>query len=217
MGGVGVDRLRGGVLAGLAVLVVVAGGAWWRAAAPTVGPTGGPSRPSGVDAVLVRPPSGGTDSGGTFFVDAATGRTFVVDPAAGRTVVIDAATARVLTQHPAVAGPREGEGLGGDVGGFGSLWEARLTLRPGLPPQQRTVTAAGSRPHLLQHRCVGAGELLLTTVRSGRRESRRVACDGSVASVWLYGGTGPIRIAFAASGGTPIVVDARLAALALAG
>ncbi|MFF3852025.1 hypothetical protein [Micromonospora sp. NPDC002575] len=128
-----------------------------------------------------------------------------------RTVVLDGPTGRVLTDDAGGPVPYD---RGGDLGGFGTLWQARLTLRPGLPPQQRAVPAAGSRPHLLQARCAGPGELLLVAFPFGKRETRRVPCGGSAASVLLDGGKRQLRFVLAASGDAPVVVDARLAALA---
>ncbi|WP_141722192.1 hypothetical protein [Micromonospora haikouensis] len=225
MGGAGdvwVDRLRGGVLAGLAVLLVVAGGAWWRGAAPRIDPTGGPDRSSDMDAVGAVDSVDAVDSvpTGRETVRVAPGDSpqfFVVDPANGRVVfrsprravVLDGPTGRVLADD---ASGSVSYDRGGDLGGFGTLWQARLTLRPGLPPQQRAVPAAGSRPHLLQARCTGLGELVLVAFPFGQRESHRVACDGSSATVLLDGGR-KLRFVLAASGDAPVVVDARLAAL----
>ncbi|MBB5823959.1 hypothetical protein [Micromonospora carbonacea] len=246
MEGVGAGRLRGGVLAGLAVLLVVAGGAWWRAAAPGIDPTGGPARPSAVDGADGTDGVGSGDSadsgdgGGArpgqdvgparaaspgrptgretyrvtpgaaphVIVDSATGQVVFSSPR--RTVVLDGPTGRVLTDDTGGSVPFD---RGGDPAGFGTLWQARLTLRPGLPPQQRVVPAASSRPHLLQARCTGPGELLLVAFPFGRRETHRVACDGSSATVLLDGGK-KLRFVLAASGDAPVVVDARLAALA---
>ncbi|MFI6161869.1 hypothetical protein [Micromonospora haikouensis] len=126
-----------------------------------------------------------------------------------RAVVLDGPTGRVLADDASGSVPYD---RGGDLGGFGTLWQARLTLRPGLPPQQRAVPAAGSRPHLLQARCTGPGELVLVAFPFGQRESHRVACDGSSTTVLLDGGK-KLRFVLAASGDAPVVVDARLAAL----
>ncbi|WP_431905207.1 hypothetical protein [Micromonospora carbonacea] len=246
MEGVGAGRLRGGVLAGLAVLLVVAGNAWWRAAAPDIDPTGGPARPSAVDGAdstdgvgsgdsadsgdgggarpgqdvgPARPASPGRPTGRETYrvapgaavhvvVDSATGQVVFSSPR--RTVVLDGPTGRVLTDDTGGSVPFD---RGGDLAGSGTLWQARLTLRPGLPPQQRVVPAASSRPHLLQARCTGPGELLLVAFPFGQRETHRVACDGSSASVLLDGGK-KLRFVLAASGDAPVVVDARLAALA---
>ncbi|KIR62740.1 MULTISPECIES: hypothetical protein [Micromonospora] len=127
-----------------------------------------------------------------------------------RAVVLDGPTGQVLADDASGSVPYD---RGGDLGGFGTLWQARLTLRPGMPPQQRAVPAAGSRPHLLQARCTGPGELLLVAFPFGQRESHRVACDGSSATVLLDGGK-KLRFVLAVSGDAPVVVDARLAALA---
>ncbi len=219
-GEAGVDRLRGGVLAGLAVVLVVAGGAWWRAAAPSIEPTGGPDRSSAMDvmdsvAAVDSVPTGREthrvapgDSPQFFVVDPANGQVVFRSPR--RSVVLDGPTGRVLADDASGSVPTD---RGGDLAGFGTLWQARLTLRPGLPPQQRAVPAAGSRPHLLQARCTGPGELLLVAFPFGQRESHRVACDGSSATVLLDGGK-KLRFVLAVSGDAPVVVDARLAALA---
>ncbi|MEV5820760.1 hypothetical protein ACFYMB_22775 [Micromonospora haikouensis] len=209
------DRLRGGVLAGLAVLLVVAGGAWWRGAAPRIDPTGGPDRSSAVDPVdAVDSVPTGRETGRVVpgdsphvVVDSANGRVIFRSPR--RAVVLDGPTGQVLADDASGSVPYD---RGGDLGGFGTLWQARLTLRPGLPPQQRAVPAAGSRPHLLQARCTGPGELVLVAFPFGQRESHRVACDGSSATVLLDGGK-KLRFVLAASGDAPVVVDARLAAL----
>ncbi|MFI1192799.1 hypothetical protein ACH4T9_05960 [Micromonospora sp. NPDC020750] len=213
-----VDRLRGGGLAALAVLVVAVGAGWWRAVAPAVDPTGGPATASGDDER--RGPGDGTRRTGSGATSGDPGRVprgdarlvVTVDPAGRVTsVVTDPATGRVVQRYDA------GTGLGEatDGGLTGTVWQARLALRPGQPSQRRVV-AATTGVHLVQYRCVGPGQLLLVTVRSGHRDSRRANCDGSLATTWLSRGNGPVRIelAAAAPGIVPIVVDARVVALA---
>ncbi|MFF3864325.1 hypothetical protein [Micromonospora sp. NPDC001898] len=222
VGGDVVDRLRGGGLALLGVLVVAVGAEWWRAVAPAVGPTGGPASASGTDER--RGPGDGTRRTGSGAPSGDPGRVsrgdaplvVTVDPA-GRVrsnlVVIDPPTGRVIERYD--AGTGYGESPDGGLGGVtGTVWQDRLTLRPGQPSQRRVVEVT-TRVHLVQYRCVGPGQLLLVTVRSGHRDSRRVTCDGSLATT-LSGGNSPIRIELAAvaPGIAPIVVDARVAALA---
>ncbi|WP_405115799.1 hypothetical protein OG559_13945 [Micromonospora sp. NBC_01405] len=212
-----VDRLRGGGLAALAVLVVAAGTGWWRAVAPAVDPTGGPATAAGDDERRgpgdgTRRTGSGATSGDPGRVPRGDERLVVTVDRAGRVTsgaVIDPATGRYD------AGTGYGEVPDGGLGGVtGSVWQARLTLRPGQPSQRRVVEAT-TRVHLVQYRCVGPGQLLLVTVRSGHRDSRRANCDGS-ATTWLSRGSGPVRIelAAAAPGIVPIVVDARVVALA---
>ncbi|WP_433345110.1 hypothetical protein [Micromonospora sp. CA-111912] len=217
-----VDRLRGGGLAALAVLVVAAGAGWWRAVAPAVGPTGGPATASGADERRgpgdgTRRTGSGATSGGPGRVSRDDARLVVTVDRAGRVtsgVVIDPATGRAIERY--APGTGYGEVPDGGLGGVtGTVWQARLTLRPGQPSQRRVVEAT-TRAHLVQYRCVGPGQLLLVTVRSGHRDSRRATCDGSLAAMWLSRGSGPIRIelATATPGIAPIVVDARVVARA---
>ncbi|WP_320067810.1 hypothetical protein [Micromonospora sp. RTGN7] len=207
MGGDVVDRLRGGGLAALAVLVVAAGGGWWRAQAPTVGPSGGSA------AASPGPGDGSDVTGGSERIGsgrpAADGRR----RATTRMAVIDGATGKVIAEG--VLDTRHDENLGGGSDRTSpTVWRARLTVRPGLPPQRRVLRPARAWPHLLEYRCVGQGQLLLVSVHSGRPESRNAPCDGTAAAMFLNVGDGPIRIEFAATpGGGPAVVDARLAAL----
>ncbi|MFI0796729.1 hypothetical protein ACH4OY_29190 [Micromonospora rubida] len=223
VGGDVVDRLRGGGLAALAVLVVAVGAGWWRAVAPAVGPAGGPAAASGADERRgpgdgSRRVRSGAASGELGRVPPGDGPVVItVDPTTGRVAsifVIDPATGRVIEWDD--AGTGHGEDPDGGLGGLiGTVWQARLTLHPGQSPQRRVVMAA-TRTHLVRYRCVGPGQLLLVTVRSGHRDSRRATCDGSFATAWLSRGNGPIRIELAAVGRgiAPIVVDARMAALA---
>ncbi|MGW1059623.1 hypothetical protein [Micromonospora rubida] len=225
VGGDVVDRLRGGGLALLAVLVVAVGAGWWRAVAPAVGPTGGPAAASGADER--RGPGAGSRRVRSGAVSGELGRVppgdgpvvITVDPTTGRVTaggvfIIDPATGQVIERYD--TGTGHGEDPDGGLGGLiGTVWQARLTLHPGQSPQRRVVGAA-TRTHLVRYRCVGPGQLLLVTVRSGHRDTRRATCDGSFATVWLSRGNGPIRIELAAvaRGIAPIVVDARVAALA---
>ncbi|NBE81137.1 hypothetical protein [Micromonospora rubida] len=223
VGGDVVDRLRGGGLALLGVLVVAAGAGWWRAVAPAVGPAGGPAAASGADER--RGPGDGARRTGSGATSGDLGRvprsdralTITVGPTGRVTsgvVVLDPATGRVVERYD--VGTGSGEDPDGGLGGLiGTVWQARLTLHPGQSPQRRVVMAA-TRAHLVQYRCVGPGQLLLVTVRSGHRDSHRATCDGSLATAWLSRGNGPIRIelAAAARGIAPIVADARVAALA---
>ncbi|WP_405101249.1 hypothetical protein [Micromonospora sp. NBC_01412] len=228
VGGDVVDRLRGGGLAALAALVVAASAGWWQAVAPAVGPAGGPAAASGADerrgpgdgSRRVRSGAASGELDGmplneaplAFTVDSATGRVTSGGPRRG--VIVDGATGRVIERYD--AGTGHGEDPDGGLGGLiGTVWQARLTLHPGQSPQRRVVMAA-TRTHLVRYRCVGPGQLLLVTVRSGHRDSRRATCDGSFATAWLSRGNGPIRIELAAvaRGIAPIVVDARVAALA---
>ncbi|MCX4469679.1 hypothetical protein OOK41_05090 [Micromonospora sp. NBC_01655] len=228
MGGDVVDRLRGGGLAALAVLVVAAGVGWWRAEAPAVGPVGGPTATSGVDGPARGPGDGagtprtGSTSGDLVRVSPGEPLVFMVDPATGRVTSAGPRRRAVVVTEPGRvtvrydAGTAYDENPDGGLGGLstGTVWQARLTLRPGQPSQRRVVEAT-TRPHLVQYWCVGPGQLLLVTVRAGHRDSRRATCDGSLATMWLNRGDGPIRIELAAGapGAVPIVVDARVAAL----
>ncbi|MGC4804084.1 hypothetical protein [Micromonospora sp. DT233] len=224
MGGDLTDRLRGGALATLTVLVVAAGVAWWRAEAPTTSPPGGPS---GASAVLSRVPSDGsttTSPGRSGGPGVASGGPTAGSPWAGRRLraspgpvawmvaEVDPRTGRVIAR-PGVGAraPRVGIPSGRPVEPSRTLWrDDRLTLRPGLPPQRRVVTPAGARPHLLEYRCAGRGQVLLVSVHWGRTESRRAPCDGTAAVLFLSGRDGPIRIEFSAPGGGPAIVATHL-------
>ncbi|MER5701118.1 hypothetical protein ABT023_04055 [Micromonospora sp. NPDC002296] len=224
VGGDVVDRLRGGGLAALAVLVVAAGAGWWRAVAPAVGSPVGPAVAAGADE-RARDPGDGTGRTGSGATSGDLGRVppeeaplvITVDPGGRVTsgiVAIDPATGRAIERYD--AGTGYGEGPDGGLGGVtGTVWQTRLALRPGQPTQRRAVEAT-TGAHLVQYRCVGPGQLLLVADRSGHRDIRRATCDGSLTTTWLSRGNGPIRIelAAAARGIAPIVVDARVVALA---
>ncbi|MFG1950591.1 hypothetical protein [Micromonospora sp. NPDC048830] len=214
------DRLRLGVLAGLSALALTAGVTWWSAHAPTTGPSvprasqdaapGGAASGLAADADA---PGSGLRRGlfrRTVVLDAATGRV-IAESGTVRSFLVDPATGQIVSgQGSPVAGDGGPRGGAGQFGG--TVWQARLKVSPGLPPQRRVVTVAGG-PHLLQYRCGGPGGHLVLEVRSGRSESRRVRCDGSLATLWVNPTGGRVGVALAAPGGAPVVVEAQLAAL----
>lgn len=197
-----VDRARGAGLVVLVVLALVAGAGWWRDAVPG-GATGTDGPGAGQPAADSRRAG---ESSRSRAVDPVTG---AAAAGASRIVVVEPRTGGVIVQFDGDRGPY------GDLARFvDPLWEARLVVRPGQPPQRRAVTPAGPRTHLLRYRCVGAGRLLLVTVRSGRAENRRVTCDGRADTISLRRLTDPIRVELAAdAGGPPVVADVRLWAL----
>ncbi|MEV0805585.1 hypothetical protein [Micromonospora sp. NPDC050200] len=186
------DRLRGGVLAVAALLALAAGGGWWRATAPATGP-----HPVAVGTS----PRGVGPSGPPENLD----EVLAADPGTAVRVVIDAETGRVLerTELP-------GDGHAVRLPRFtDTLWRERLTLTPGQRPVRRESLADGAR-HLLQYRCTGRGELLISIVHGSYRDTGRTTCDGELIGLELPDPLAPTRIEFSAVAPGPVEAEAQL-------
>ncbi|MEH0982775.1 hypothetical protein [Micromonospora sp. CPCC 205556] len=198
------DRLRGVVLAGAALLVLVAGGWWWRANAPVTGADRADGRDSG--AFLepgIRPPRGTIPFRGSELDRAVvTSR-----PDASTHLELDVRTGRALdlTELP------DDWSDGGLPRSADVRWREEMTLVPGAEPVRRESRADGVR-RLLQYRCTGDGELLISTVHAPYTDTSQTNCDGEPGWLELPEPQVPTRLEFSAVAG-PVRVQAQVVAL----
>ncbi|MEU4713401.1 hypothetical protein AB0F73_07075 [Micromonospora purpureochromogenes] len=201
------DRLRGGLLAAAALLAVAAGGAWWWVNSPATGPPGVAVGASGA-------PRGVVPSRSPETLD----EVLAAHPGTAVRVHIDAETGRVIE---ATELPGEGSDLA--LPRFtDTLWREHLTVIPGQEPVRRESLPDGAR-HLLQYRCTGPGELLISIIRGPNTDTARTTCDGELGELNLPHPTepepalpaqsAPTRIEFSAVGPPPVQVQAQLVAV----
>ncbi|GAB3176911.1 hypothetical protein FHX75_121532 [Micromonospora palomenae] len=201
------DRLRGGLLAAAALLAVAAGGAWWWANSPTTGP-------HGVSVGASPAPRGVIPSRSPETLD----EVLAAHPGTAVRVHIDGETGRVIeaTELPGEASdlalPRFTD----------TLWREHLTLTPGQEPVRRESLPDGAR-HLLQYRCTGPGELLISIVHGPDTDTAWTTCDGERGELELPhpmepgpalpAQSAPTRIELSAVGPRPVQVQAQLVAV----
>ncbi|MGS2613076.1 hypothetical protein ACVCAH_00865 [Micromonospora sp. LZ34] len=189
------DRLRTGVLAGLAVAALVTGGWWWRANEPVNPPP-------------AAPPAAASDSRRQVAVrDSDRALTFRVDPATGAALPVD---------RQSVVGPVESFPRYDDDGWLDRpddlVWRERATLTRERPVTRQADRQYGAR-HVLQFRCTGPGELLVTVVGARAGDPLTSGCDGSLVTTQVTGRGGPLRVTLSTAGAEPVRVEARLVAV----
>ncbi|MEU9510285.1 hypothetical protein AB0D32_28845 [Micromonospora sp. NPDC048170] len=234
------DRLRTVVLVVAVLAVLVGGGWWWQAEAPRTGPvaaTPSPAAEAGArpDApseartqVLVSEGPGGTTS--VWIVDPATGAvdpgsgvTFEATPGGGLAFRVDPGSGEAVRGDVGPGGPDDprrllaerldGAARHGRLESFpGTVWTARAVLSP-TESLVRHASAEGGARHLLQYRCVGAGELLVVIARARAAAPVRSVCDGSVHSTGVTARGGPFQITLASANAGSLRVSAQLVAL----
>ncbi|MDO3703734.1 hypothetical protein Q3W71_18880 [Micromonospora sp. C28SCA-DRY-2] len=195
--GVG-DRLRTGVLAGLAVAALVAGGAWWRANAPATGPLSTvPAAPAASPAPRSEVVVGDSDRSVTFRVDPVTGAALRLD----------------RQPEPGAVEPFWRYDDDGWLDRPDDLiWRERATVTPQRPVTRQTATEYGAR-HVLQFRCTGPGELLVSVLGARAGDPLTSGCDGSLVTTQAISRGGPLRVTLSAAGAEPVRVEARLIAV----
>lgn len=183
------DRLRGGLLAWLALAALAVGGWWWHQAAPATGPVAAPlgsgppslaPEPSPLDRVLVEPDGRVSRGPGT-------------EPDVPVVIHQESGAAALLVSH--------------------AVWEDRSHLTPGDAPLVRQSAPSNGERHLLMVTCTGPGTL--TVVVSGSREDtpqERVACSGSPTTRSVTAAGGPLLVRFSVTDGE-VDLQARLLAL----
>ncbi|MFC0007989.1 hypothetical protein [Micromonospora siamensis] len=185
----GEDRLRAGVLAGLTVAALVAGGLWWRAAAPQTGPVAGPD-PAGL-MVGVEPtsPSGS---------DSAAYRSSLRVTLEGERAVGS------VEVGPTVDRPA-------DFPSPGALWAvASEGIGPEAGLDAEVQPTEGVR-YQLRWRCTGPGKLVVAVSGALLGEQQPpTACDGRIRSAELIGAGVPARIMLSTVDMAPVEVDAQL-------
>lgn len=186
------DRLRGGLLAGLALGALVAGGWWWREATPATGPVAAPLSSAPPTLAPADPPSA------EHFV--------VVDPDGGRVIQGSGPgpdESVVLHQESGAAAPLVPD----------TVWADRSHLAPADDPLIRQSASSDGERYLLVVTCSGSGTLTVSV--SGSREDgppARVVCSGAPTTLPVTGAGGPLRVRFAVADGE-VDLDARLASL----
>ncbi|SCL14594.1 hypothetical protein GA0070624_0470 [Micromonospora rhizosphaerae] len=182
------DRLRGGLIAGLALAALAAGGWWWRAAAPASGPV--PAALSSAPAPVEQSP-----------VDR-----FLVDPENGYIIQATGADPDeplVLHQKSGAAMPEVSH----------VVWEDRSRLAAGDVPLARQSSSSYGERHMLVVTCSGSGALTVTIAGSlDDRPGQRVPCSGSPTTLALTSAGGPLLVRFTAADGA-VDLDARLVAV----
>ncbi|WP_446211686.1 hypothetical protein [Micromonospora sp. IBSANI012] len=201
------DRLRGGLLAAATLLAVAVGGGWWWANSPATGPAG---VPVGVGAA----PRGVVPSRSPETLD----EVLAANPGTAVRVHIDAETGRVIeaTELPGEAGDLALPGF------TDTLWREHMTLTPGGEPVRRESLVDGAR-QLLQYRCTGPGDLLISIIRGPNMVTSQTTCDGELGELELpepmEPGDAPPeqpllnRVEFSAAGPQPVRVEAQLVAV----
>ncbi|MFC4146676.1 hypothetical protein ACFO0M_10450 [Micromonospora mangrovi] len=185
MGAEATERVRGALLAGSALAVLVGGGWWWRESAPATGPLVArvaptPTAGSPLDRLLV---SVDPEDGGVL-------------PGPRETLVLQeepSAPARAEVAYP--------------------VWAERSHLDGAGPPLVRQTAAAADEDYLLLVGCTGPGKLTVTFSGTGDGGSGLpVDCTGASATVTVTASGGPLQVRFVATGGG-VDLDARLSAL----
>ncbi|SCL40110.1 hypothetical protein GA0074692_5602 [Micromonospora pallida] len=182
-----------GWLAGLTVLVLLAGAGWWTTAEPETTP-GAATAPradavmratAASRAVVAQPESPRTDDGMPM-VDPTTGQ--IVQPSGSR-VTVDPLSGRVLGVIP--AGPAAGASRVGTV-----VWrETRLLTDNVRELRRESAGEPGTRYQLLIS-CAGDGGLLVRAGSGRLRNSRQVSvCDGTLHLIGVTAtSAGPISV-----------------------
>ncbi|SCE80473.1 hypothetical protein GA0074696_0963 [Micromonospora purpureochromogenes] len=201
------DRLRGGLLAAATLLAVAVGGGWWWANSPATGP-------HGVALGASAAPRGVVPSRSPQTLD----EVLAANPGTAVRVHIDAETGRVIeaTELPGEAGDLALPGF------TDTLWREHMTLAPGEEPVRRESLVDGAR-QLLQYRCTGPGELLISIIRGPNMDTSQTNCDGELGELelpeWMEPGDAPPeqpllnRVEFSAVGPRPVQVEAQLVAV----
>ncbi|MFI7548712.1 hypothetical protein ACIBQ2_03105 [Micromonospora sediminimaris] len=193
-----IHRLRGALLAAVAVAALTLGGWWWRVAAPEA--QTGVGLPSAVTYWRGNPVTGGTVS---------------ELPHATSSVLVDARTGAVAGADD---GPAERPATGSAapsgwyVGGTELVWTESARLGSGAAVVRQTRMERGER-HLLRLRCTGPGELLVAVAGARSAAPMTVGCDGGQVMMELTGIGAAARLSFSPAGSEPVQIEARLIAL----
>ncbi|MCI4063090.1 hypothetical protein MRQ36_11070 [Micromonospora sp. R77] len=177
------DRVRGALLAGLAVAVLAVGGWWWRGCAPATGPVTARTEPT--------PASGAPLDRLLVTVDSEDGR---VLPGPEETLV--------LHQEP-----------DGRAEVPSPVWVERSHLDGTGPPLVRQTNPSAGERHLLLVGCTGPGKLTVSFSGTGDGgPGLPVDCTGAPTTVAVTAAGGPLQVRFVAAGGG-VDLDARLSTL----
>ncbi len=188
------------LLAGLTVLALLLGSAWWRSAAPQPGPATS-AAPASVD---LAPRN--------WRVDPSTGEARPV-PRAGREAALD--NRRVPRAEPdrSVVIRVEDDGTTRLLQVSHVVWRERSRLTPGGPPVVRQVRPTRGDNYRLSVSCAGDGLVVVLVSGLGDDEFRRALRCGGQLDVPVGGGSGElVQMRFVAIRGRADL-DARLEAL----
>ncbi|MFD2766636.1 hypothetical protein [Micromonospora eburnea] len=178
------ERVRGVLLAGLALAVLAVGVWWWRDSAPVVG---------AVDAS----PSPSTRTSPEHL--------FLVDPDTGQVLPgpeLDPDEAVVVQQEPDVPPATV----------VSDIWVARSHLLPGDAPLVQQAARSPGERHLLTVSCTGSGMLAVTFTGSEEDDTPlRTTCPARLLTQPLTASGGPLLVRFTVADGE-VDLDARLVA-----
>ncbi|NES31397.1 hypothetical protein GCE86_23800 [Micromonospora terminaliae] len=183
------ERIRGALLAGLAVVALVAGAGWWRAAAPVLGRTGPDPAPS--TGAFLEP-----------------GVRVAVDPATGQVLPgpeADPDEPVVIEEKP------DGVPRWRDVSH--TVWREQSRLMPDGAPVTRRANASDGARFLLTVSCSGPGTVFVGFTGSSEDDTEQgLSCGGPADRVVVSARGGPLLVRFAAVR-DQVDLDARLDAL----
>ncbi|MEU2614445.1 hypothetical protein ABZ570_23115 [Micromonospora sp. NPDC007271] len=180
------DRVRGVLLAGLALAAMALGAWWWRDSAPALGPTGPSPSPSSASLqpdVRLGDPAGQVVGSPEADLDERVVVQLGADP-----------DGRVLVQ--------QGPDAPGPTVVSRSVWQERSHLAAGHDPLVRQVNGAFGERHLLIASCSGPGTL--TVNWSGVEEddtSLTTTCAATPIVQRLTASGGPMLVRFTAEAG----------------
>lgn len=186
------DRVRGALLAGLALAALAVGGWWWRQAVPATGPV-----PAALASAPATPAPPAPESALGVVIDESDGQII------GST---EADPDEPVVIHQESGAPQET--MIPHV-----VWQDRSHLEAGQDPLVRQTTPSPGARYLLMAGCTGPGKLSVTfSGSSGDGPGQPVTCSGPPLIVTLVASGGPLAVRFAVTDGE-VDLDARLSAL----
>lgn len=187
------DRVRGALLAGLALAATAVGAWWWQASAPVLGPAPGAGPSPSTSAFLER------------------GVRVAVDPQTGQLRGEADPDAGVVFRLEPDAGVAFPPGPDGAVERTETVWQEQSHLDPGDGPLVRQSNPAPGERQLLTISCTGSGTVTVHFLGSDEAGPLTATC-AAVTVHSLTASGGPLLVRFTVAGGG-VDLNARLAAV----